>query len=91
MAQTPPAVPDAAVEVYVTQGIDKSHNVALRLTTLNSSYVIALPPDVARQLSESLPPLLVTAAGDADKLNNTPKLALPTVAEQHIVNHKRRH
>ncbi len=74
----------------MTQGIDKSHNVALRLTTLNCSFVLALPPDVARQLSANLPQLLVTAAEDADKLNSSTKLALPTPAEQLVINHHRK-
>lgn len=89
MAQKTPAAPDAAVEVYVTQGIDGTHNVALRFTTLNSSYVIAMPTHVALDLRLQLPNLLGAAAEEATKLNNTPRLVTPNRAEQALITRKR--
>ena len=80
--------PDAAVEVYVTEGVDGTHNVALRFTTLNSSYVIAVPTHVATDLAVQLPALLRSAATEATK-HNRPKLTLPTPAEQQLITRKR--
>lgn len=80
--------PDAAVEVYVTEGIDGTHNVALRFTTKNSSYVMAVPPHVATDLAVQLPDLLRAAATEATKHNRS-KLTLPTPAEKHIITRKR--
>lgn len=90
MASKTPAAPDAAVEVYVTKGIDGTHNVALRFTTINSSFVIAVPYNVATDLATNLPDLLNVAAAEAQKLNR-PHLTLPTPAEQSIINTRKRH
>lgn len=91
MASKTPAAPDAAVEVYVTKGIDGTHNVALRFTTINSSFVIAVPHNVATDLATNLPDLLSVAAAEAQKLNRRPYLTLPTPAEQSIINTRKRH
>ena len=90
MAPKTPAPPDAAVEVYVTEGHDGAHNVALRFTTLNSSYVIAVPPHVATDLATQLPTLLEAAAAEATRHNTTPKLTLPTPAERQLFTHGKR-
>lgn len=90
MAPNKQAPPDAAFEVYVTQGSDGLHNVAIRWTTMVASSVIALPPHVATDLAAHLPALLTTCAEQARSADTSARLVKPTPGALNQINNTRK-